>query len=96
MYKKVCTPIVQYKRKADDYYDIYDISIVNHKNEKINLFHASENENAINFPSIKSSYGFIKKLLSMYGYRLVIVNNYMYNIQWINLDNYKTENYKRW
>ena len=89
MYKKICTPIVQYKPKQDGI-DIYDISIVNHKDIRINLFHSPDRENSMDFPTIHESYGFIKAVLNSAGYKPKLINN-KYNIQWVNLDNYRIE-----
>ncbi len=96
MYKKVCTPIVQYKKRNYNEYFIYDITIVNHKNHSINLYHALPNEEMI-FETINSATAFVEKILSNNGFRAKITGhdgkiNWL-NIQWINIGINKIEIY---
>lgn len=99
MYKRICTPIVQYKYDDRIGWCVYDISIVTHKNKTLNIYHYSADDDFLCFETKKEAFVFIINLISMNGYRPKILskdfNTTWYNIQWIDLDMFVTLNYSK-
>lgn len=96
MYKKVCTPIVQYYKRKYDEISVFNITVVNHKNHTLNLYHG-EYPNELVFSNFNEAIACIEKILSNNGFRAKTIGhdggiNWL-NIQWINMDNQSVEIY---
>ena len=95
-YKRLCTPIVQY-RKTRCGIEIYDITATTPNTYyKKNFYHSSPEECMI-LPTIYEAIFFVNKICNNNGHRTKIYSNDFnskwYNIIFINLDTNQDERY---